>query len=243
MNYIRGTIELRRTIGADSLNNLKAWADASYAVHENARGHTGGVISFGKGMVHHKSAKQRLNAKSSTETEVIGASDYFPWVLWCKRFLEKQGYPMNSTIFYQDNESAIKMETNGMRSCSDKSRHIHIRYFFVKDISEQEKIKIEHCRTEKMIADYFTKPLQGSLFKKMRGIIMGITDYPTEERVGDQNNDQITVRQPIDDVNSKDYAKVLPAAQGKHTRVICFNMRNTRGWRLRRQRLDRVYSL
>ena len=39
-----------------------------------------------------------------------------------------------------------------------------------------------------MIADYFTKPLQGSLFKKMRDIIMGLTAFPEEERVGNNQN-------------------------------------------------------
>ena len=35
-----------------------------------------------------------------------------------------------------------------------------------------------------MVADYYTKPLQGSLFRKMRDIVMGITPFPDEERVG-----------------------------------------------------------
>ena len=50
--------------------------DASYGAHEDMRGHTGGLMSFGSGIIHHKSSKQRLNSKSSTESELIGASDY-----------------------------------------------------------------------------------------------------------------------------------------------------------------------
>ena len=80
--------------------------------------------------------------KGSTETEIIGASDYLAWLLWTKRFMEKQGYKINTTKFYQDNEKTIKMEKNGLKSCSEKSRHIDIRYFFIKDISEQENIVI-----------------------------------------------------------------------------------------------------
>ena len=77
------------------------------------------------------------------------------------------------------------MEKNGMKSCGEKSRHIKIRYFFIKDILENEDISLEHCRTEVMLADFLTKPLQGSLFRRMRDIIMGITPFPSEERVGD----------------------------------------------------------
>lgn len=87
-------------------------------------------------------------------------------------------------IFHQDNESAEKMERNGLRSYGDKSRHINIRYFFIKDVLEREKIDLRHCGTEYMITDFLTKPLQGSLFRKMRDVIMGHVSFPTEERVG-----------------------------------------------------------
>ena len=106
------------------------------------------------------------------------------WTLWAKRFLEEQGYHLKRNIFYQDNESAIKLEKNGQTSSSGKTRHIHIRYFFTKDVVKRENIDISHCPTEEMIADFYTKPLQGKQFKKMRDILMGLAPMPTEERVG-----------------------------------------------------------
>ena len=123
--------------------------------------------------------------KSSTEAELVGASDFIPWTLWLKRILEGQGYVMDRTIFYQDNESAIKMEKNGIRSCGEKTRHIKIRYFFIKDILENDEIDLKYCRTEVMLADLLTKPLQGSLSKRTRDIIMSITTFPAEECIGD----------------------------------------------------------
>ena len=48
-----------------------------------------------------------------------------------------------------------------------------IRYFFIKDRLDVESIKVEYCPTEEMLADFFTKPLQGNLFRKLRGVIMG----------------------------------------------------------------------
>ena len=80
-------------------------------------------------------------------------------------------------------ESAIKIEKYGLKSCGDKSRHINISYFFIKDILYRENISVKHCRTEEMISDFLTKPLQGSLCKRMISIIMGHTPFPTEERV------------------------------------------------------------
>ena len=48
-----------------------------------------------------------------------------------------------------------------------------ISSLFVKDYVRRNEIQIQYCPTEKMLADYFTKPLQGSLFRKFRAIIMG----------------------------------------------------------------------
>ena len=93
--------------------------------------------------------------------------------------LYEQGYGVDST-FFQDNENAIRMEKYGLKSFGDKSRHINIRYFFIKDILDRENISVKHCRSEEMIADFLTKPLQGTLFKRMRSIIMGHAPFPTE---------------------------------------------------------------
>ena len=187
IKYLKGTMEMVRIIGADSLDVMKTWVDASYATHTDMRGHTGGVISLGTGVVNNRSSKQKINTKSSTETEVVGASDFLPWTIWTKRFMEEQGYQIRENIYYQDNESAIKLEKNGRKSCGEKSRHINIRYFFIKDVCKRENISIEHCRTDIMIADFFTKPLQGKLFRKMRDGIMGLGPFPHEERVEEKN--------------------------------------------------------
>jgi hypothetical protein len=56
------------------------------------------------------------------------------------------------------------------------NKHIDIRYFFVKDKVDKGEVKIEHCSTKKMVADFFTKPLQGTLFIQCRNIIMNIKD-------------------------------------------------------------------
>ena len=132
-------------------------------------------MSFGYGMVHARSTKQKLNTKSSTEAEVVGASDYLPYNLWLGMFLKEQGYNLSANFFYQDNQSAMKMEKNGRNSCTGNSRHVNIRYFLIKDRSDKREVLIHYCPTQLMIADYFTKPLQGQLFKSLRNYIMGYT--------------------------------------------------------------------
>ena len=142
LTYLSNTIDDIREIACDNLTHLFTWIDAAFAVHPNMRGQTGGAISMGWGVIHAKSSKQKINTKSSTEAELVGVSEYLPYNLWFLNFLEHQGYPVQSNILYQDNESAIRMEKNGRNSCTGNSRHINIRYFFVKDrIDNGEVVK------------------------------------------------------------------------------------------------------
>ena len=196
LEYLYGTQDLLMTLGADSLDSFWTWVDASFALHPDMRSHTGGVISFGRGGIICKSMRQKINTKSSTEAEVIGTSDYLPHTMYVKMFMEAQGYPIQSSTFYQDNESAIKMEKNGKASCGQRSRHIEIRHFFITDRSKAKQIDIVHCPTAQMLADFLTKPLQGSLFRKFRAVLLGHahintlkhdTAAPTEERVGNES--------------------------------------------------------
>jgi hypothetical protein len=79
-----------------------------------------------------------------------------------------------SIIVYQDNQSSILLEKNGRASSSKRIRHINIRYFFVTDRIAAKEIAVEYCPTGDMLADFFTKPLQGALFKKFRDQIMNV---------------------------------------------------------------------
>ena len=60
------------------------------------------------------------------------------------------------------------MEKYGKRSCTKRTRHINIRYFFICDKANKKEVSIEYCPTTEVIADYFSKPLGGSQFRKMR---------------------------------------------------------------------------
>jgi hypothetical protein len=105
-----------------------------------------------------------------------------PQVLWTLYFLKAQGYKINDNILYQDNKSSILLETNGRGSSGKRTRHMNVRYFFIADRVKSKEIRIEYCPTGIMVADYFTKPLQGTIFQQLRDMIMGNTDIalPTD---------------------------------------------------------------
>ena len=70
--------------------------------------------------------KQKLNTKSSTETEIVAVSKYLPYNIWLLMFLKEQGHNLMANTLFQDNQSAIKLEKNGRNSCTGRSRHIDI---------------------------------------------------------------------------------------------------------------------
>ena len=98
-----------------------------------------------------------MNTKSSTEAEVVGASDYLPNSIWVLMFLKAQGYPIEESILEQDNESAIKLEKNGRMSAGQKSRHINISFFWSKDRNKENRIRIRHCPMLEMLADFLRR--------------------------------------------------------------------------------------
>ena len=88
--------------------------------------------------------------------------------------MDAQGYSSENTIVYQDNKSSILLEKNGKASSSKRTRHINIRYYFVTDRINNGEIDIVYCPTKQMIADFFTKPLQGTAFTEFRNFIMNV---------------------------------------------------------------------
>ena len=97
---MNGTIDMVRTICAKNFLKMRSWADASYAIHDDMKGYTGGTTSFGRGVVNTMCSKQKLNTKSSTESEIVSASDYITHMVWLSKFMEDIGYPINEKILY-----------------------------------------------------------------------------------------------------------------------------------------------
>ena len=174
MRYLRDLKHLLLTLEADDMTVIQWWVDASFATHPNCRSHTGATLSFGKGPVYSLSSKQKLNTRSSTEAELVGINDVLSMILWTRLFLEAQGYHVTDNVLHQVNESTIKLARNGRRSSSKQTRHIEIRYYFVTDHIERDRLRVSYCPAGDMLADYFSKPLQGSLFRKFRNLILNV---------------------------------------------------------------------
>ena len=107
------------------------------------------------------------------------------------------------------------MLVNGKKSCTSNSKHVAIKYFWCTDRIKNGNITVKHCPTEKMLADYMSKPVQGKLFTSFRNVIMGWEHLSTlfdisgsnEERVGDN------VKLPVGTRKCKlTYAEIVSAS-------------------------------
>ena len=111
---------------------------------------------------------------------------------------------MKQNVILQDNQSAMLMENNGRASCGKRSRHLNIRYFYVTDAVKRKEVEIAYCPTEVMLADFFTKPLQGSLFRKFRAVILGHVPVSRIYHIED-NDPKERVEAHMRDKQSSDY--------------------------------------
>jgi hypothetical protein len=94
-----------------------------------------------------------MNVQSSTEGKLVAVYDAATMILWTKLFLEAQGYNVEKNIVYQDNKSAILLETNFKKSSEKQTRALNIRYFFISNQVEKGNAQIEHCGTNNMVRD------------------------------------------------------------------------------------------
>ena len=100
MRYTRVTRTLPLILSANGSGILKWWVDASFAVHPNMQGHSGGVLSLGVQIPHYDFHKIKLNICSSTETELVGADDFMPEICWTRYFLKDQGYRIVYNVLF-----------------------------------------------------------------------------------------------------------------------------------------------
>ena len=123
--------------------------------------HTGGtLLSLGKG--HPCSAsrrRQKINTRSSTEAELVGINGLMPMILWTRLFMEAQGYDVSDNVVFQDSKSTMLLARNGKGSSGKRTKHIDIRYFFVKDLLDRGQISMQHCPTGDIAVRYKIMPV------------------------------------------------------------------------------------
>lgn len=161
LRYLAGTIDYSLLFVKSSQLNLSAYADADFANdHNDRRSYTGFAIKLGENIVHWEARKQKCIALSSCESEYLALCDVTKDLCFIRNFLSEifTELKLHSILVYNDNQSAHKLLTS-KEYCHKRTKHIDIRYHFIKDLVETNFIVIKYLNTESMFADVLTKPL------------------------------------------------------------------------------------
>ena len=159
LRYLKGTREYKLTYGPTK-EALSGYTDADWASQAHRHSISGYAFLFNGGAISWRSNKQPIVALSSTEAEYIAASDSSREAIWLRYLAsELTGTPLSKpTLLRCDNQSAIKLVDNSDMFHA-RTKHIDIRYHFIRELVDDKKIRLEYCPTNEMAADLLTKPL------------------------------------------------------------------------------------
>ena len=174
MSFLKGTRDDVLTLEVSDLQVLFWYVDAAFVVHQDMKSHTGIIFTLGKGAIISGSTKQKVNSRSSTKAELNAVDEKLSKIIRTKKILESQGFKIKLNIIFQDNTSTIKLQENGKVSSGKRTRHFDIKLFYVTDLISRDEVTVKYCPSDKMIADYMSKPLMGAKFKEFRNLIMNL---------------------------------------------------------------------
>lgn len=171
LRYLAGTLNYALYFHRSHDLNLVAYADADWGNDcLDRKSYTGYVIKLGTNTISWESRKQKCVALSSTEAEYLAISDTCKELCFIKNFVFEIMNVKISTTLFNDNQSAQKLLTI-REFCHKKTKHIDIRYHFVKDLIVNNLIAVKYMSTDNMIADVLTKALSSTKHNKFISLI------------------------------------------------------------------------
>ncbi|KAK6160742.1 hypothetical protein DH2020_004123 [Rehmannia glutinosa] len=165
--YLKGTIQYGLFYPKNENFSLKGYSDSDYAGNIDDRKNTSGSCQFlGDCLVSWFSKKQNPIATSTAEVEYIVAGSYCSQVLWMRQQLRDYEVEEKEIPIMCDNTSAIAITQNPV--LHSRTKHIDVRYHFIRDHVAKKDITLEYISTDKQLADIFTKPLCESRFEELK---------------------------------------------------------------------------
>ena len=202
LRYLNGTREYGLLFswsgGASSSSPLLvvAYADANWAgCKETSRSTTGTILTLGGSIIDWSSKRQTTVALSSCEAEYMAVCHTAQSIMWLQSLLGEIGFTdsdathaaataqsastapstaatlvTRTPTLFNDNQSAIAMSANDV--FHQRSKHISIRYHFVREAIASKKLRLKWCSTREQLADILTKPLSPALHTRLRDVLV-----------------------------------------------------------------------
>ncbi|KAK1431533.1 hypothetical protein QVD17_07993 [Tagetes erecta] len=180
LKYVAGTTKLGIWYKRSQGVKLVGFSDSDWASSvDDRKSLSAYVFTLGAGVVSWRSKKQTTVALSSTEAEYIAATGATCQALWLRRVLKDLGYTQEEpTIIYCDNKSTINLAKNPITD--GRTRHIDIKYHFIREMIGKEEVILHFCNTHNQIADVMTKSLAREKFVYFRHKL-GVKKFESQE--------------------------------------------------------------
>ena len=177
LRYLSGTRNLGIVFGiSGSSCEIRGYTDADYAgCLETRKSRSGFVFQLNGGPISWSSQRQNVVSLSTAEAEYIALAHGTKEAIWLRRILNDLKIPCESIPLLVDNQSAIKLARNS--EFHKRSKHIDVRYHFVRDILNRKLISISYVESKEQLADIFTKPLTKQTFCYLRKRL-NVLDHP-----------------------------------------------------------------
>jgi Reverse transcriptase (RNA-dependent DNA polymerase) len=161
--YLAGTRELWLSYG-ETKRALEGYADADGSMAEDRRAITGYAFLIDGGAISWSSKWQEIVSLSTTESEYVAATHGMKEALWLRSLLsEVFGHITSATTLFSDNQAAIALTRDHQYHVHTK--HIDVRYHFIRWVIEQGSLRLIYCPTDDMVADTLTKALPSAKVK------------------------------------------------------------------------------
>ncbi|WCJ38272.1 Retrovirus-related Pol polyprotein from transposon TNT 1-94 [Euphorbia peplus] len=169
LRYLKGSPKVCLCYGG-SKPILEGFVDADMAGDLDHRRSTSGyVFRFARGAISWQSKLQKCIALSTTEAEYISAAEAGKEMIWLKRFFEELGQKQAECIVYCDSQSAIDLSKNTIYH--SRTKHIGIRYHWIRDQLENGVFHLEKIATERNLSDMLTKVIPREKFELCNKLI------------------------------------------------------------------------
>jgi hypothetical protein len=181
MGYLKGTkmlgIVFTKRAEGDLNNMLMGYADASWADDMDERKSTSGFVFMLNGPVSWGTALQKIVAKSSTEAEYACLAFAFQELIWIRAMMQEMGFAQTGpTAVKEDNFSCITIAEG--EAVKKATKHIALRFSFVRGHIQEGLVKMVWTRTTKMVADMLTKGVTKAVVDTLRGPLLGYAPLP-----------------------------------------------------------------
>ncbi len=170
LRYIAGTVDVGLKFEKSEDSLVTGYVDSDYAGDlDKRRSTTGYVFIMAGGPVSWRSTLQSTIALSSTEAEYMAVTEAVKEAIWLQGLVTDLGFEQQEVTVYCDSQSAIHLAKNQVYH--SRTKHIDVRFHFVREILEEDDIKLQKIGTEDNPADMLTKVVTGIKFQHCLDLI------------------------------------------------------------------------